>query len=243
MPPSVKAWGPDRAAKAGGPREEFVRLLNEAFVEPQGGPHAAAAIQPQASPVPAPASPSRVAAFSKAPGRTDNSLVLATGVLKFVDEHRSDGDHPYSFLQIFTPLLHKHITISEENSKLSEFDLSPTCTLVLVPACLSPASAYSGGRGSTEGGRIFSRIYGLFYTIVTNTLAVGYHPPIPAPVNAELGKGQGQAPSRGEAPGTRIRALHDGRGSDGEEADRKYYKGNQFDFEPRRDKDSSEVID
>ncbi|KAG0632796.1 hypothetical protein HOY80DRAFT_733081 [Tuber brumale] len=180
-----------------------------------------------------------------------SSAVLATDVRKFVDEHRTDGDHPYSFLQILTPLPNKHITISEENSTLSGLDLSPTCTLVLVPTSSSPASAYSGGGGSTEGGGIFSRIYGLFYSIVTTILGVGYHPPIPASVNAELGKGQSlptasfssfsslsdastssarQASSREEVPGTRIRTLHDGRGSDGEEADRKYYNGNQVCF-------------
>ncbi|CAZ80883.1 unnamed protein product [Tuber melanosporum] len=175
-----------------------------------------------------------------------SSAVLATDVRKFIDEYRTDGDHPYSFLQILTPLPNKQITISEENSTLSELDLSPTCTLVLVPISSSPASAYSGGGGSTEGGGIFSRICGLLYSIVTTILGVGYHPPIPASVNAELGKGQslptasfsslsdastsGQASSREEVSGARIRTLHDGRGSDGEEADRKYYNGNQVCF-------------
>ncbi|CUS14487.1 unnamed protein product [Tuber aestivum] len=331
--------------KAGVSREEFVRLLRGAFVEPQGAPQAAA-VQPTASPEPAPTrttpvSPPRVpAAPSEAPGRADNSsflrqqrkrnqeaseerkrilqllendkkerearrgksvaevnasptpipgagergtpkshspsetaisfrmldglslkakfpssAVLATDVREFLDEHRTDGDHPYSFLQILAPLPNKPITISEENSMLSELGLSPTCTLVLVPASSSAASAYSGGGGSTEGGGIFSRIYGMFWSIVTTILGVGYHPPAPIPVNAELGKSQslptaslsslsdasassssGQAPSREEVPSTtRIRTLYDQRGPDGEEADRKYYNGNQLDFEPKRD--------
>jgi len=174
-----------------------------------------------------------------------SSAILATDVRKFVDEHRTDGDHPYNFLRILAPLPNKQITISEENSTLSELDLSPTCTLVLVPTSSSPASAYSGGGGSTEAGGIFSRIYGLLYSIVTTLLGVGYYPPIPAPMNAELGQTQSlpttslfssdestssssseQASSSEEMAGTRIRTLYDGRGND-EDADRKYYNGNQ----------------
>lgn len=175
-----------------------------------------------------------------------SSAILATDVRKFVDEHRTDSDHPYNFLQILAPLPNKQITISEEKSTLSELGLSPTCTLVLVPTSSSPASAYSGGGGSTEAGGIFSRIYGLLYSIVTALLGVGYYPPVPAPMNAELGQSQslptasllssgdasasssssGQASSREEVAGTRIRTLYDGRGNDGD-ADRKYYNGNQ----------------
>ncbi|PWW79962.1 hypothetical protein C7212DRAFT_341114 [Tuber magnatum] len=185
-----------------------------------------------------------------------SSAVLGTDVRRFVDENRTDGDHPYNFLQILTPLPNKQITISEENSTLSELGLPPTCTLILVPASSSPASAYSGGGGSTEGGGIFSRIYGFFWSIVTTIPWVGYYPPAPTPVNAELGKSQslptaslsdasassssGQAPSREEVPSTRIRTLYDGRGGDGEEADRKYYNGNQLDFEPKRDEGSDD---
>jgi len=172
-----------------------------------------------------------------------SSAILATDVREFVDEHRTDSDHPYNFLQILTPLPNKQITISEENSTLSELGLSPTCTLVLVPTSSSPASAYSGGGGSTEAGGIFSRIYGLLYSIVTTIL--GHYPPVPVPANAELGQSQslptasllsldaptppsssGQASPREEMAGTRIRTLYDGRGDD-EDADRKYYNGNQ----------------
>ncbi|PUU82686.1 hypothetical protein B9Z19DRAFT_1099017 [Tuber borchii] len=162
-----------------------------------------------------------------------SSAILATDVRKFVDQHRTDSDHPYNFLQILAPLPNKQITISEENSTLSELGLSPTCTLVLVPTSSSP----SGG--------IFSRIYGFLYSIVTTLLGVGYYPPVPAPMNAELAQSQslptasllssgdasassssGQASSREEVAGTRIRTLYDGRGNDGD-ADRKYYNGNQ----------------
>ncbi|RPA91025.1 hypothetical protein L873DRAFT_1715666 [Choiromyces venosus 120613-1] len=336
--------------KAGDSREDFVRQLKSAFVEPQGEPQAAEAAEaappaqppapaaqsisrsPASTPAPASVTPSRLpAAASEAPGRAENSsfvqqqrkrqqeaseerqrvlqllendkkerearrkknvvgdkassapiaergeqkaskshssnetaisfrmldglslrakfpssATLATEVRKFVDENRTDGDHPYSFLQILAPLPNKQITISEENSALSELGLSPTCTLVLVPASSTPASAYSGGGGSTEGVGIFSRICGLFYSIVTTIFGVGYYPPVHVFVNAELEKSQslptaslsslsdasassssGQAPSREVTPNARIRTLYDGRGSDREEADRKYYNGNQ----------------
>ncbi|KAG0138524.1 hypothetical protein HOY82DRAFT_595648 [Tuber indicum] len=94
-----------------------------------------------------------------------SSRVLATDVRGFVDEHLTDGDHRCHFLQILTPLPNKHITISEENPTLHEL-------------------------GSTEGGRIFARISGLFHQIATTTLAFGHHPPIPASVVAEFGKGR-----------------------------------------------------
>lgn len=108
--------------------------------------------------------------------------LLGTDVRQWLDANRDDGDHPYSFLQILAPLPNKQLSISDENSSLAELGLSPTATLVLVPA-QSYTTAYRGGGTSTETG-ILSKAYSMFYGAVAAVLGVGYPthtPPAPPP--------------------------------------------------------------
>ncbi|KAL7268635.1 hypothetical protein RUND412_008729 [Rhizina undulata] len=62
-----------------------------------------------------------------------SSAVLGKEVREWVDENRTDGDRPYSFLQILVPFPNKSLSISDEVSSLETLGLSPTATLVLVP--------------------------------------------------------------------------------------------------------------
>lgn len=108
--------------------------------------------------------------------------LLGTDVRQWLDANRDDGDHPYSFLQILAPLPNKQLSISDENSSLADLGLSPTATLVLVPA-QSYTTAYRGGGTSTETG-ILSKAYSMFYGAVAAVLGVGYPthtPPASAP--------------------------------------------------------------
>lgn len=76
-------------------------------------------------------------------------------VRKWVDENRTDGELPYAFKQLLTPLPNRPVDETEENKSLGEIGLAPSSTLILVPV-RSFASAYNG---SSEG--LFSRFLGL----------------------------------------------------------------------------------
>lgn len=181
--------------------------------------------------------------------------ILGTDVRQWLDANRNDGDHPYSFLQILAPLPNKQLSISDENSSLNDLGLSPTATLVLVPA-QSFTTAYSGGGTSTETG-LLSKAYSMFYGAVTAVLGVGYPtrapapPPLPpaaaptpappppptpaptpraAPVPSRPGTSGGLPMSRTSSGNGRIRTLYDQRDGEGRaepDGGRKYYNGNQ----------------
>ena len=58
---------------------------------------------------------------------------LRESIRPWIDRQRSDGDTPYTFRQILTPLPNRAITISEEEESLQALGLAPSATLVLVP--------------------------------------------------------------------------------------------------------------
>ncbi|KAH0607488.1 uncharacterized protein H6S33_002522 [Morchella sextelata] len=198
--------------------------------------------------------------------RFPSTATLATDVRTWLDAHRTDNsDHPYSFLQILAPSPNKQLSLSDEGSTLLELGLAPTATLVLVPA-QSYVSAYNGGGASSEVG-ILGRAYGLIYGAVATVLGVGYPARAPvvaaAPAAAERGgerereregatlgragrsevrEGPGGSVSRASSANGRIRTLYDAPEGEGgkEEVGRKYYNGNQLDFEPKRDEKGKE---
>jgi len=188
---------------------------------------------------------------------------LRTNVRAWIDEQRCDGDIPYTFKQILTPLPNRNITISEEDESLRLLGLTPSATLVMVPV-QGYTAAYSGdpnliSRGLSAGYNVVS----VGVIMVTRVLG------------KILGPAQGQTPSqepakpaqttpvksnpRAQGTGNEInvRTLHDQRvGPD----DHQLYNGNQvcsslsirtlvacevdvsltlmqLNFEPRRDRD------
>ncbi|KAL8954258.1 MAG: hypothetical protein Q9183_007235, partial [Haloplaca sp. 2 TL-2023] len=60
---------------------------------------------------------------------------------------RTDGDTPFTFKQIVSPLPNKTITISEEEESLRSLGLLPNATLVMVPI-----QGYTGAYTNTEQG-------------------------------------------------------------------------------------------
>lgn len=127
------------------------------------------------SPV-ATASPSRVPSSTKAHDFTSIQVRLFDGstirsrfktaspvkdVRKWVDESRTDGDLPYAFRQLLTPLPNRPVDDTEENRSLGEIGLAPSSTLILVPV-RSYAPAYGG---SPQG--FFPRMLGLILGFFT----------------------------------------------------------------------------
>lgn len=93
-----------------------------------------------------------------------------TEIRKWVDGERTDGDLPYKFKQILTPLPNRNIDVSEESKSLRETGLAPSSTLLLIPVPKF-ASAYSENQGGIFG-QILALILG-FFTAILNLVGLG----------------------------------------------------------------------
>ncbi|KAI9779857.1 MAG: hypothetical protein M1839_007170 [Geoglossum umbratile] len=195
------------------------------------------------------------------------SATLRGDVRSWVDQQRSDGDTPYTFKQILTPLPNRAVTISEEEESLRALGLTPSATLVLVPVP-EYTDAYRAGSGLLSGGisagySLVSSGAGMVSAALGSLLGIG-RSAVPQDDNASFGqsastgRGMQDEPPTGPAnlgPGGNIRTLRD-READG---DRQWYNGNQvryqirntehfvvvtdaeqLNFEPNRDDDGKE---
>ncbi|KAI2032245.1 hypothetical protein LOZ12_002221 [Ophidiomyces ophidiicola] len=164
---------------------------------------------------------------------------LNRDVRAWIDSHRTDGNTPYNFKQILTPLPNKTISISEEGQNLSDIGLGPSANLVMVPVH-NYTDAYATSESSLP-------VRGLYagYNLVTS--AVGA---VAGTLTTFLGLGGSQTtPQQGEngGPGVghpvaaadtsentsrdtrpsranKVRTLYDHQSDDG---DRQFYNGNQ----------------
>jgi hypothetical protein len=91
--------------------------------------------------------------------RFPSNKTLSQDVRKWIDEERTDGDAPYSFRVVLTPLPNKVIERQEEIKSLLALGLAPSATLVLIPTKYSMAFAHTGGILSPVIG-VFSTLYG-----------------------------------------------------------------------------------
>jgi len=91
--------------------------------------------------------------------RFPSDKTLAQDVRKWIDEERTDGDAPYSFRVVLTPLPNKVIEPQEEIKSLLSLGLTPSATLVLIPVRHSVAYAHGGGILTPVIG-VFSTFYG-----------------------------------------------------------------------------------
>jgi hypothetical protein len=97
--------------------------------------------------------------------RFPSSGTLKDDVRKWVDTDRTDGDSPYTFRIVMTPLPNRVIDSTEESKTLVDLGLAPSATLVLVPV-VRFASAYSGrGSGGIRG--ILAYVQALLYSFFT----------------------------------------------------------------------------
>jgi hypothetical protein len=91
--------------------------------------------------------------------RFPSDKTLAQDVRKWIDEERMDGDAPYSFRVVLTPLPNKVIEPQEEIKSLLSLGFTPSATLVLIP--VRHSVAYAHGRGIlTPVVGVFSTLYG-----------------------------------------------------------------------------------
>jgi hypothetical protein len=152
-------------------------------------------------------------------GSTIRSRFKTTAPLKevrqWVDEKRPDGNLPYTFKQVLTPLPNKNLDATEESKELGELGLAPSSTLVLVPVA-NFTDAYDGG------GNIFSRLLRMifgFFAIILGLFGVGGERRAERRESASLGSGQGAATAQGDSRVRGLQNMNDRR-------DQQLYNGN-----------------
>ncbi|KAI5922301.1 hypothetical protein F4810DRAFT_674261 [Camillea tinctor] len=165
--------------------------------------------------------------------RFPSDKTLASDVRKWIDEERTDGDSPYTFRVVLTPLPNKMIERSEETESLLSLGLAPSATLVLVPSRY--ATAFSRGGGNVTQG--VGSFFGLFVSIY-------------AAIIGALGGVFGMLFGRRSATeeGIPLETMNTSRNSrirgfqnpDDRRRDAQLYNGNSLNFEPRRDEDDEE---
>lgn len=136
-------------------------------------------------------------------------------VRQWVDEKRPDGNLPYTFKQVLTPLPNKNLDATEESKKLGELGLAPSSTLVLVPVA-NYTNAYDGG------GNIFSRLLRMilgFFAVILGLFGLGGERRAEGNDGTSSGQGQGTATTQGEPRVRGLQNINDRR-------DQQLYNGN-----------------
>ncbi|KAI1499981.1 hypothetical protein F5X99DRAFT_259300 [Biscogniauxia marginata] len=165
--------------------------------------------------------------------RFPSDKTLSRDVRKWIDEERTDGDAPYTFRVVLTPLPNKMIQPTEEIESLFSLGLTPSATLVLVPTRY--VSAFSRGSGNVSQG------LGFFFGLFTSIYAV-----ITGALGGIFGMLFGRRNTGSADEGIPLENLGSGRNSrirgfqnpDDRQRDSQLYNGNSLNFEPRRDEES-----
>ncbi|KAI0545871.1 hypothetical protein F4679DRAFT_559582 [Xylaria curta] len=153
--------------------------------------------------------------------RFASDKTLGVDVRGWIDTERTDGDAPYAFRVVLTPLPNKVIEPQEEIKSLLSLGLAPSATLVLIPTRYSVA--YAGrGRG---GGGILSPVIGIFSSLFGAIMASigGFF---------ALFFGGGSNAGHEDIPMENLRARR---------RDAQLYNGNSLNFEPRGEDDDEDT--
>ncbi|KAL7804567.1 hypothetical protein V8C43DRAFT_268298 [Trichoderma afarasin] len=150
-------------------------------------------------------------------------------VRRWVDENR-EGNAPYTFKQVLTPLPNKNIDATEENKALGELGLVPSSTLVLIPV-QKYSSAYSAAEQQQKS--FFSRFIAMilgFFTWLLSLIGLGGGQ---REATRERGSSDAAARTASEERNRRVRGLQN------LQRDHQLYNGNSLNFEPRPDDDET----
>ena len=99
--------------------------------------------------------------------RFGSEHTLGSNVRSWIDHQRPDGDAPYTFKQILTPLPNRNLSMSDEEDSLRSLGLVPSATLVMVPV-KDFTAAYSADQGMLSKG--VSALYRFFVGIASLVL-------------------------------------------------------------------------
>ena len=173
--------------------------------------------------------------------RFPSDQTLATHVRGWLELEGFKQGSPYTFRQILTPLPNRTITESEEAESLEALSLTPSATLVIVPARnASTAYAYQPSAVSKYTTQLYSLLaelsavllqYVRVFLNVSQAPSAGERDESTHQNTAESTSTQADPASR-----IKIRRLFDQE----EKNDHQFYNGNQLNFEPRKDTDEDE---
>lgn len=163
--------------------------------------------------------------------RFPSDQTLRSHVRPWIEKQRSDGDNPYTFKQILSPLPNRTLSISEEEESLQSLGLAPSATLVMVPI-QGYTAAYAGdpgllSKGVSTGYNVLSTGAGMITGALSTFLGVGQ-----ATTEAQQAATSSSQDARQDAPAAskiNVRTLQDQR-SDKE--DHQLYNGNQVSHDP-----------
>ncbi|EFY86365.1 UBX domain-containing protein [Metarhizium acridum CQMa 102] len=164
-------------------------------------------------------------------GSTIRSCFKTSGpvkeVRKWVDENRTDGELPYTFTQLLTPLPNKSIDETEEEKSLGELGLSPSSTLILIHV-QSYTSAYNN---SSQGflSWIIGSILG-FFTWFLGLIGLGRG----GGNNSQATLAEQSDSASTQAKSRRVQGFEN---PNDKRRDHQLYNGNSLNFEPRPDED------
>ncbi|KAH8709850.1 UBX domain-containing protein 7 [Beauveria bassiana] len=180
-------------------------------------------------------SPSALAAIQVrlSDGSTLRNKFPATESIKdirtWVDKERSDGQGPYFFKQILTPLPNKNIDTTEEDKSLRELGLSPSSTLLLIPIQRFAAAYEAQCPSQGFFNQMMVLLFGVF-TWLQGLIGLGGAAPPPG----EQAPSQQPVNSPAALRNQRVQAFQNPNDRRG---DQQLYNGNSLNFEPRPDED------
>ena len=156
-----------------------------------------------------------------------SDATLRTDVRPWIDKERLDGDIPYTFKQILTPLPNRTLSISDEEESLQSLGLTPSATLVMVPVQGYTAAYDNQGlvsRGASTGYSLVSGGAGIITGALRTILGFGQATGRPNEAQENEAVGDMAPETREAGPSINIRTLRDQRdGRDGHQL----YNGNQ----------------
>ncbi|KAF3765082.1 putative Ubx7 [Cryphonectria parasitica EP155] len=155
--------------------------------------------------------------------RFPSGATLSRDVRKWIDESRTDGQDPYTFKVILTPLPNRAIDhATEEEQSLEKLGLTPSATLVLTPVDRYSEAYTSLNAGLTNPA---SRLITAVLAFVMNILS------------GIADQDEGQASTSGREGSGRIKGFQN---PDDRRGDHQLYNGNSLNFEPRNDEDDKD---
>lgn len=156
-----------------------------------------------------------------------SDATLRTDVRAWIEKERLDGDIPYTFKQILTPLPNRTLSISDEEESLHSLGLTPSATLVMVPVQGYTAAYDHQGfvsRGASTGYSVLSGGAGMITGALRTIFGLGQPTVRTNEAQENLAVGDTAPETRGAGSHINIRTLRDQReGRDGH----LLYNGNQ----------------
>ncbi|KAI0843797.1 hypothetical protein F5Y00DRAFT_250199 [Daldinia vernicosa] len=168
--------------------------------------------------------------------RFKSDATLSNEVRKWIDEDRTDGDAPYTFRIVLTPLPNKAVQPAEETESLLSLGLAPSATLVLVHAKYSSAFARASDSLVWRSLAYILGFFGSGYGFVVGMLGG-----LAGLLSSRGAAASEEVPLQNLAAGRTASRI---RGFDSDESrrrDAQLYNGNSLNFEPRRDEDDEDV--